>query len=538
MSQTPVDAEDRSDLGKYVAGWNALNTMLGRGGSFSGRERNCVFLNCGVIPGSGEPRFANVSGLSGFDFPDDARGLALVDWDHDGDLDLWVSNRTAPRLRFLSNTLDDGSRSVALLLEGDSCNRDAIGVRVTLSTSSGPLVRTLHAGDGYLSQSSKWLHFGLGSEPAIKSVDVHWPGGKTETFSGISAGGRFILEQGREEAEPWRRPGSVGELESAPNLAPESGAIAQVLLPRRIPTPRLEFRNSGESRQIEPGQKPLLVVLFASWCPNCQAEMKGLVARSEEIRAGGLDVLALAVDGLDEQGLGAPAEAAELLRQIKWPFDSGAATTATLSKLQHLTDALFEIRTPFAVPYSILLDPGRDLVAIYRGPIPPDTLRHDVASSADGIAVTRDLSVPFSGKWYTLHPGRPALLELLADHFQQRYPEDSVSFLEMALPQLAGDGAGVVRKRVGALHAGLGSRALAANRNSEAEAHFRTALEHGHESARLQHDFGVVLFNQRKFREAKTAFLRSLELAPGNPSATKNLESVRRALRSADSGAH
>jgi hypothetical protein len=36
-----------------------------------------------------------------------------------------------------------------------------------------------------------------------------------------------------------------------------------------------------------------------------------------------------------------------------------------------------------------------------------------------------------------LHPGRTALLELLADHFQPRYPDEAVHFLELALPQLA-----------------------------------------------------------------------------------------------------
>ena len=32
-------------------------------------------------------RFANVSAVSGIDFPEDGRALCLVDWDHDGDLD-------------------------------------------------------------------------------------------------------------------------------------------------------------------------------------------------------------------------------------------------------------------------------------------------------------------------------------------------------------------------------------------------------------------------------------------------------------------
>ena len=45
-----------------------LNQMLDAGVSWSGRERNCCFLN------TGSPRFANVSAVTGLDFLDDGGG--------------------------------------------------------------------------------------------------------------------------------------------------------------------------------------------------------------------------------------------------------------------------------------------------------------------------------------------------------------------------------------------------------------------------------------------------------------------------------
>ena len=60
---------------------------------------------------------------------------SLADWDFDGDLDLWITNRTAPRVRFLRNNLKSGSKSCsAIKLQGNgkSTNRDAIGARVEL----------------------------------------------------------------------------------------------------------------------------------------------------------------------------------------------------------------------------------------------------------------------------------------------------------------------------------------------------------------------------------------------------------------------
>ena len=80
---------------RYKQGWRALNRLLHEDRSFSGHERDCAFLNCG-----GEtPSFATVSSVTGFDFADDGRGLATVDWDFDGDLDVWCTYRTAPRVR-------------------------------------------------------------------------------------------------------------------------------------------------------------------------------------------------------------------------------------------------------------------------------------------------------------------------------------------------------------------------------------------------------------------------------------------------------
>jgi hypothetical protein len=74
-----------------------LNDQVSRGKSFSGYERNALFLN---RAGNG---FSDVGAILGVDFDDDARAVATIDWDRDGDLDMWVANRTAPQVRLLRN---------------------------------------------------------------------------------------------------------------------------------------------------------------------------------------------------------------------------------------------------------------------------------------------------------------------------------------------------------------------------------------------------------------------------------------------------
>lgn len=116
MSHSLSDAsENISDEGSRAA--KNLILMMQEGRSYSGRERNCCFLNTGPFPQAGG-RFANISAVSGLDFVEDGRAIALVDWDDDGDLDLWMTNRTAPRLRFMRNDSADSNRFLRLRLRG------------------------------------------------------------------------------------------------------------------------------------------------------------------------------------------------------------------------------------------------------------------------------------------------------------------------------------------------------------------------------------------------------------------------------------
>ena len=104
----------------------SVHRMLDQGRSFSSHEKDCCFLN------TGGDRFATISATSGFEFPDDGRALVFVDWDQDGYPDAWMTNRNAPRLRFLHNRHPHTNGFLALRLEGNgtTTNRDAIGARV------------------------------------------------------------------------------------------------------------------------------------------------------------------------------------------------------------------------------------------------------------------------------------------------------------------------------------------------------------------------------------------------------------------------
>ena len=83
MSQT-IDSE-KTAPSENNNSQRQLSEMMDAGRSFSGNERNCCFLNIG------NGTFADISGISGLNYPDDGRGISTTDWDNDGDLDLWIS---------------------------------------------------------------------------------------------------------------------------------------------------------------------------------------------------------------------------------------------------------------------------------------------------------------------------------------------------------------------------------------------------------------------------------------------------------------
>lgn len=161
MSSSP---ETAARSGTYENGWIAINRLIREGGTWSGHERKVLYWN------QGDGQFSDVSGVSGLDFPEDGRAFAAFDFDQDGDLDLVVKNRNSPQLRLLRNDSAGTNHSIAFRLQGSKTNHDAVGARLLLETSKRSYSKIVRSGSGFLSQPSRIVYFGLGSETIARSL--------------------------------------------------------------------------------------------------------------------------------------------------------------------------------------------------------------------------------------------------------------------------------------------------------------------------------------------------------------------------------
>ena len=358
--------------------------------------------------------FADISAASGVDFPDDGRGAGTVDWDLDGDLDLWITNRTAPRVRFLRNNTSANNSTLSVHLEAVIGNRDAIGARLELYVPdrARPLLRTIRGGEGYLSQSSKWVHFGLGSTDQIDRLVVRWPGGEAEEFTELEVDHWYEIVQ-FEAAQEWKYPRTRSvELDNSPVKLPEpKPSSSRLLITRRSLAPNFMFVDkSGTQRQLtEFSGHPILISLWAPWCTPCLKELASLEKEYAALHDKGLVVLALNVDGLD--GTRAPdrAGATRFLNEHASHLIAGNATRPIIADLELALSHHFSSRFDLPLPSSMLLDSNRQFAAMYAGPVSPEQLVEDVELVQSRPEEIASLALPFEGIWIEPQDAPPSV---------------------------------------------------------------------------------------------------------------------------------
>jgi hypothetical protein len=144
----------------------------------------------------GSKKFENTSGKVGAAFtkPLVARGAIYGDFDHDGDLDVLITDCGGPAHLFRN---DGGNKNHWLRVKtiGTKANRDGIGATVRIESASGKQWNTVRSGSSYASQSDLALTFGIGQDPAVTSIEVEWPSGTKQKFANIQPNQAIVVDE-------------------------------------------------------------------------------------------------------------------------------------------------------------------------------------------------------------------------------------------------------------------------------------------------------------------------------------------------------
>lgn len=183
------DFDNDGILDLYIANGGVIRTENRTDGSDPYAEPDQLFR------GQKDYRFKEVFPKGGWNQQTSytGRGAAFGDLDLDGDIDVLVVNCDGPAKLLINDCQTPGSSVSLELIQKNG--QKAEGARVEGQLGDLKIHRQATRHYSYCVSNSPLLHIGLGGEPALRSIRVHWPNGKTSEHGDVSAGSRIQIIQ-------------------------------------------------------------------------------------------------------------------------------------------------------------------------------------------------------------------------------------------------------------------------------------------------------------------------------------------------------
>ena len=196
------DVDFDGDLDLFAANGHVYPVRTKTLDGITYRQPAQLFLN------AGDGTFEEAGQYAGsvFQMPMVARGAAYADFDHDGDLDVLITENDGP-VHLWRNDLEDG-HYLRVRLEGVQSNRDGIGSNIIAVIGNQRMERRIRTASSYLSQMEKVATFGLGAATVVDSLLISWPSGKIERFVQVAANQeiRIVEDSGIRAQQPVVNP--------------------------------------------------------------------------------------------------------------------------------------------------------------------------------------------------------------------------------------------------------------------------------------------------------------------------------------------
>ena len=165
------------DVHGYADRWADL-----RGRCIFPDELDRVYLNRGG-------HFSDVAADVGWNEGSNSRGIAMADFDNDGDLDVLVTHQFDPASLYRNDSAPKSWLGLEFVGNSIDCNRDAVGTRVWLSfpadSGMSGQYREVTSANGFSAQGDRRLLFGLGDFDGPVTVNIEWCGTEREQFADL-----------------------------------------------------------------------------------------------------------------------------------------------------------------------------------------------------------------------------------------------------------------------------------------------------------------------------------------------------------------
>jgi len=146
--------------------------------------------------------FTDMSSIMGIANSDICRGMAVGDYDNDGDMDILVVAITSVSMPstaedhiMLFRNDNPPANWLKVKLEGIASNKEGIGSRVEISVDGRTLIREIDGGSSHASHNSTIAHFGLGDYEMVDELKVRWLGREEQIFTNIAANQLIVVEE-------------------------------------------------------------------------------------------------------------------------------------------------------------------------------------------------------------------------------------------------------------------------------------------------------------------------------------------------------
>ena len=231
------DVTDSTGVRRGYWGWGSTFADLNNDGHL-----DLYHVNGWVVPlfaddparfylSNGDGTFTESSETYGIDHPGQGRGLACLDFDRDGDLDLLIANNSETPVLY-RNDGGNANHWLKVRLSGSAPNRLAVGAKIRVELPGMTLLQEVNCGNNFASQNSVVAHFGLGAATLVDEVVVEWPDGTVSSVHNLVADQEVTLQPTSSGVKPAVDPTSSLRIVAYPNPF-ASRATFRFQIPRR-----------------------------------------------------------------------------------------------------------------------------------------------------------------------------------------------------------------------------------------------------------------------------------------------------------------